>query len=158
MKAQFNLQINRDNNSKKGKNSIKLASISHLSHLIPAKSSKEVNEISKFFKKNTENKEKKLYAQALSFSSNTARKTLKIKEVFPKLQNKKIKNIQKIISSENKTKPRLNMTMKKPSRKQVTVSVNSENTRKFMKDVSSHIANINRTLKNIKLDIAADFI
>jgi len=50
------------------------------------------------------------------------------------------------------------MTMKEPSRKQVIVPVNSENTRKFMKDVSFHITNINRVLKNIKLDITADFI
>jgi len=102
VKAQFNPQIIRDNNSKKGKNSIKLASISHLSHLIPAKSPKEVNEISKFFKKNTENKGEKSYAQTLSFSSNTARETLKIKEMFPKLQNKKSKTFRK--SSVVKTK------------------------------------------------------
>ena len=85
-------------------------------------------------------------------TSNTTRKTLKIKKAFPKLQNKKI------ISSENTTKPRLNMTTKRLSRKQVIVSMNSENTKKFIKDASSHVANINRVLKNIKLDIAADFI
>jgi len=88
-------------------------------------------------------------------TSNTTRKTLKIKKAFPKLQNKKIK---KIISSDNTTKPRLNMTTKRLSRKQVIVSMNSENTKKFIKDASSHVANINRVLKNIKLDIAADFI
>ena len=57
------------------KNSIKLAFISHLPSLILAKSPKKVNDISKFFKKNTENKGKKLYIQALSFSSNTTRET-----------------------------------------------------------------------------------
>jgi len=36
---------------------------------------------------------KKLYTQVLSTNSNTARKTLKIKEAFPNLQNKKIENI-----------------------------------------------------------------
>jgi len=41
---------------------IKLASIFHLPPLIPAKSLKKVNKISKLFKKNTENKGKKLYA------------------------------------------------------------------------------------------------
>ena len=94
----------------------------------------------------------------MSFSSNTARKTLKIKEVFPKLQNKKIKNIQKIISSENQTKPRLNITIKRPSRKQVIIPINLENIKKFMKDTSSHVTNINRALENIKLDIATNFI
>lgn len=89
VKVYFHLQINGNNTSKKGKNFIKPASISPP---ILAKSPQEVNEISKFFKKITENKRKKLYAQASSFSSNTARKTsntaretLKIKEVFLKL-------------------------------------------------------------------------
>ena len=44
-----------------------------------------------------------------------ARETLKIKEVFPNLQNKKIENIQKIISSEGKPKPWFNMTTKELS-------------------------------------------
>ena len=50
-----------DNNSKKEKDTFKLAFISNLPPLIPAKSSKEVNKISKFFKKNSEKKENKLY-------------------------------------------------------------------------------------------------
>jgi len=78
--------------------------------------------------------------------------------VFPKLQDKKIKNIQKIISSKNQTKPRLNMTMKRLSRKQIIVPMNSENTKNFMKDTNTHVTNINRALKNIKSDITADFI
>jgi len=56
-----------------------------------------------------------LYAQASSANTNTARETLKIKEVFPNLQNKKIENIQKIISDGGKTKPQLNMTTKRQS-------------------------------------------
>jgi len=78
--------------------------------------------------------------------------------VFSKLQDKKIKNIQKIISSKNQTKPRLNMTMKRLSRKQIIVPINSENTKNFMKDMNTHVTNINRALKNIKSDITADFI
>jgi len=35
-------------------------------------------------------KEKKLYAQASFSNSNPTRKTLKIKEAFPNLQNKKL--------------------------------------------------------------------
>ena len=78
--------------------------------------------------------------------------------MFSKLQDKKIKNIQKIISSKNQTKPRLNMTMKRLSRKQIIVPINSENTKNFMKDMNTHVTNINRALKNIKSDITADFI
>jgi len=158
VKTQFNPQINRDSIPKKDKEIDKPASVSVISPPIPAESPKEVVKISRFFKKKTDNKGKKLYAQ-MSFSySNPTRKILKIKEAFPNLQNKKIKNIQKIISRENKPKPKLNMTMKGPSRKQVIVSMNVENSVNFMKDLSFHITNINRALKSIKSDIMADFI
>jgi len=50
------------------------------------------------------------------------------------------------------------MTMKKPSRKQVIVLINSDNKTKFMEDSSNHITNLNMTLKNIKSDIMVDFI
>jgi len=74
------------------------------------------------------------------------------------LQSKKIKNIQKIIWEENKSKPCLNMTMKRPSRKQIIVPMNNENKSQFIKDSSSHIANINRVLKSIKSEIIANFV
>ena len=90
-----------------------------------------------------------------SANTNTARE---IKEAFSNLQNKKIENIQKIISGESKPKLKLNMTTKGPSRKQVIVPINLDNANKFMKDLSTHITNINRALKNIKSDVMADFI
>ena len=90
-----------------------------------------------------------------SANTNTARE---IKEAFSNLQNKKIENIQKIISGESKPKLKLNMTTKGPSRKQVIVPMNLDNANKFMKDLSTHITNINRALKNIKSDVMADFI
>ena len=36
--------------------------------------------------------------------------------------------------------------------------MSTDNTNKFVKDSSIHIANINRTFKNIKLDVIANFI
>ena len=99
-----------------------------------------------------------MYAQASSANTNTARETLKIKEVFPNLQNKKIENIQKIISDGGKTKPQLNITTKRQSWKQVIVPMNSENANKFIKESRSYVTNINRTLKNIKSEVMADFI
>ena len=48
--------------------------------------------------------------------------------------------------------------MKRPSRKQIIVPMNSKNKLQFMKDSSSHIANINKVLKNIKSEIIADFV
>ena len=90
--------------------------------------------------------------------SNIAREILKIKDTFLNLQNKKIEQVQKLISGNHKPKPCINMTTKGPSCKQVIVPVNNNNARKYMKDVSTHIININRTLKSIKSNIFADFI
>ena len=83
---------------------------------------------------------------------------MKIKKTFPNLQIKKIENIQKIISSEGKTKPRLNMITKEPSKKQVIVPMNNDNKTQFIKNSSTHITNINRALRNIKSEVMADFI
>ena len=122
------------------------------------KSPKKVNEISKYFKKNPVFIQKKSYAQASSNESNAAREMLKIKKAFSSLQNKKIKLVQKIISRESKPRLYINMTTKGPSCKQVIVSMSIDNTKNFVKDSSIHIVNINRSLKNIKLDIMANFI
>ena len=99
----------------------------------------------------------KLYAQA-SHSGNNTRDVLKIKEAFPNLQAKKIENIQKIINGDGKSKPKLIMTMKGPSSKQVIVPMNNNNKMSFMEDSSNHVTNLNRALKNIKSDIMVDFI
>lgn len=48
--------------------------------------------------------------------------------------------------------------MKEPSRKQIIVPINNNNRIKFVAKLSAHISNINRVLKNIKLDVKADFI
>ena len=83
---------------------------------------------------------------------------MRIKEAFPNLQNKKIKNIQKIISSKGKPKPHLNMTTKRSSQKQVIIPINTTNANNFMNNSSIYVININRVLKNIKLEVMADFI
>jgi len=90
--------------------------------------------------------------------SNIAKETLKIKKAFPSLQNKKIEQVQKIISSDSKPKPHINMTTKRPSCKQVIVPMSIENIKKLIKNSSAHIININQSLKSIKLNIMADFI
>ena len=94
--------------------------VSSIPSSIPAKSPKEVKKISKFFKKTKKPTTKKLYVQALTpkpyssnKSSNIVMNTLKIKETFPNLSNKKIDSIQKVINGSNdKAKPRFNMTTK----------------------------------------------
>ena len=50
------------------------------------------------------------------------------------------------------------MTTKRPLCKQAIVLMSTDNANKFVKDSSVHITNINRTLKNIKSDVIANFI
>ena len=69
---------------------------------------------------------------------------LKIKETFPNLLNKKIEQVQKVINgSNNKSKPRITMTTKGPSRKQVIILMNNNIAKEFIKESSSHVININ---------------
>ena len=88
---------------KKGKEADKPVSVSNIPPPILAKSPKKVIKISKFFKKNMNNKGKKSYAQVLSSSSNVARETFKIKEIFLNLQ-KKLKISKKLLA----VRPRAN--------------------------------------------------
>ena len=134
---------------------------------IPAKTQKEVNEILKYFKKNSSPQQKKSYANATSLftqqgspiSKNTVKETLKIKEVFLNLSNNKIKQVQKVINEpNNKTKPRIAMTTKGLSWKQVIISMSNDIAKEFIKESSSHVANINCALKVIKSSMLADFI
>jgi len=152
-------------NPDKGKEIIKPTYVLPIPPPIPAKLSKEVKEISKYFKKIENPTSKKSYAQASSnqaskaTTSNIAMNTLKIKETFPDLSNKKIDTIQKVINEKNdKLKPRINMTTKGPLHKQVIIPMPNELGKKFTKDSASHIININHALKNIKSNICADFI
>ena len=52
----------------------------------------------------------------------------------------------------------INMTIKGPSCKQVIVPMNIDNTRKFIKNSSTHIININKVFKNIKSNVMTKFI
>jgi len=165
VKSKFTPQVPKSTNNNKSKEIVKPTFISLSPPPIPAKLQKEVNELSKYFKKNTNSQQKKSYAtSSLKQPSpvapkNIARKMLKIKEMFPNLPNKKIEEMQKVInSSKDKVKPKTNMTTKDPSRKQVIIPMNNDIAKEFIKNSSSHIANINRALKTIKSNTIADFI
>ena len=112
--------------------------ISTIPSPIPVKLAKEVNKISKYFKKQQLVKQgPKSYAQVSARqtnSTNIAREILKIKKTFPQLQNKKIETVQKIISSQDKSKPKINMTTKGPFRKQVIVPMKSDDMNILIKD------------------------
>jgi len=145
------LKINevKTNKSKSSKNVNKPTTFNRLPLSILAKLPKEVNKISKYFKRNNQTNEeksqRKTYAQVLTSLYNI-REVLKIKETFPNLQIKKIKNIQKIINSEGKPKPRIHMMTKGLLRKQVIIPMSNDNKAKFIEDFSAHITNINRVV------------
>ena len=94
----FNPQTTRPQVNNKEKEIAKSTFISSLLPPIPAKSQKEVIEISKYFKKSDKPPQKKSYTQASSQSKlansssllSVAMNTLKIKEMFLNLPNKKI--------------------------------------------------------------------
>ena len=134
---------------------------------LPAKSKKEINTISKYFqpKKNSvetsnhspKSNSGKSYAQASKPSINTS-EVLKIKETFPSLNAQKIEQVNNIVNGQNKAKPRIKMTTKGPSRKQIIIPMSNDNIVSFMKNSSTHVANINRSLRNAKTDVLVDYI
>ena len=157
--SKFTSQVLKTLNNNKEKEVVKPTFVSPISPPIPAKLQKEVNKLSKYFKKNTNTQQKKSYVHATSSSKqsnssaskNITRETLKIKKMFPNLPNKKIEEMQKVInSSKDKSKPKINMTTKGPSKKQVIVPMNTNLTKKFIKDSSLYVININCALKDTR--------
>ena len=97
------------------------------------------------------------YTQASKDRSNTE-SILKIKKVFPTLKANNIDSIQQMINSNSKPKPHIYMTIKGLSRKQIIIPMNDANINNFMRESSTHITNMNRALKNIKMNIMVDFV
>ena len=79
--------------------------------------------------------------------------------MFPNLPNSKIDLVQKVINGPStKPKPRINITTKGPSHKQIIVPMSIELSKKFIKDSSMYVININHTLKGINSKTIIDFI
>ena len=97
------------------------------------------------------------YAQVSKQTVNTS-KVLKIKEAFSTLNVKKIDQISNIVKDNLKPKPHIQMATKGPSRKQVIIPMSSENNNIFMKNLTIHVANINRLLRNAKSEVLVDYI
>jgi len=132
---------------------------------LPAKSKKEINTISKYFKKPMVNNSAhgtninsgKSYAQVLKTLASTS-EVLKIKETFPSLNAQKIDQVNNIVNGSTNPKPCIRMTTKGLSRKQVIIPMGGDNDISFMKNLSLHIANFNRTLCNSKSEVLVDYI
>ena len=114
---------------------------------------------------NNSNNTSKSYMQAskqsnvqTSRSTNNTLEVIKIKDTFPMLNAQKVDQIQKIISDSPKPKPHIQMTTKDLFRKQVIISMSSNNISKFMKNSLLHVASINWSLRNAKSEVLVDFI
>jgi len=103
---------------------------------LPAKTKSEVNRISKYFKptSNKPNMEKptKSYAQVSRQLPSTS-DVLNIKESFPALNTNQTDRVNNIVKGNPKPKPRIQMTTKGPSRKQIIVPMSSDNSAAFLK-------------------------
>jgi len=83
---------------------------------------------------------------------------VKIKEIFPNISVKKIKEVQKMLNKPKKDKPRLNIITKDLLRKQIIILMSLGNSNKFMVLSNKHVSKINKAFKDIKSDILANFI
>jgi len=132
---------------------------------LPAKMAKKVNTISKYFQNNkpSNNKSKdgpkpsKSYVQASKPTVSTA-EVLKIKKMLPALSAEKIDQVNNIVNRSSKPKPRIQMTTKGPSRKQVIIPMSKENVESFIKNSSFHVSSMNKQLQNAKTKILIDYI
>ena len=99
----------------------------------------------------------KSYVHASMIGSNT-KNILKIKEAFPTLKANNIDNIQRMIKGNGKSKLCINMTTKSPSKKQVIIPMNNVNKKDFIEESIAHVTNMNRVLKNIKMEVMVNFV
>ena len=126
------------------------ANISRIPPPIPPRPSASV------LAKSKHHKNIKSFAQATKGSTEDI---LKIKEAFPKLPIKKIIEMHNIAHDTNKKiRPKINMTTKGPSRKQIIIPMSQDNINTIIMHANGHIFNINWLLKSIKSDVMADFI
>ena len=103
---------------------------------------------------------KKSYAQASKNNiSPNVEDILQIKEAFPTLSAEEVgKMIKGKNISRGQRKPRINMTTKGPSRKQIIILITKLNAELIINSANQFITNINKCLKEITSDIYADFI
>ena len=84
---------------------------------------------------------------------------IKLRNAFLKLSLSKVLEIYNIISNSNqRSKPKVNMTTKRLSRKQIIIPISSNNMDRVIGQSNIYVLNINYLLKGIKSEICTDFI
>ena len=102
---------------------------------------------------------KKSYAQASKSNLLHIEDIVRVKKVFPALLADEVGKVLKIKNSrKGNKKPRINMTTRGPSRKEVIILMAKHIAELIVNSAHIHIANVNKCLKNSKSDIITDFI
>ena len=78
--------------------------------------------------------------------------------MFPTLSPKKIVEANNVINKSSMVKLKIKMTTKRPSRKQVIISITQNNSNIIRSNVSFYINNINKHLKDANSNNLANFI
>ena len=102
---------------------------------------------------------KKSYVQASKSNLLHIEDIVQVKEAFPALSADEVGKVLKIKNSGgNNRKPKINMTTRGPSRKEVIIPMAKHITELIVNSAHNHITNINKCLRNSKSDIVTDFI
>jgi len=102
---------------------------------------------------------KKSYAQASKSNLLCIEDIVRVKEAFPALSADEVGKVLKIKNNRgDNRKPKINMTTRGPSRKEVIIPMAKYIAELIVNSAHNHITNINKCLRNSKSDIVADFI
>jgi len=132
----------------------KSAKVLRIPTSIPSRLSKKILVKSKFNKKINSNKNS--YIQT---SKSNIENIIYIKDIFSKLPTKKVIEINDIVNNKmGQAKPKINMTTKSLSRKQIIILISKNNSKVISNFANFHISNINRCFKKAKSNTITDFI
>jgi len=102
---------------------------------------------------------KKSYTQASKSNLLHIEDIVQVKEAFPALLADEVGKVLKIKNSRgDNRKPKINMTTRGLSRKEVIILMAKHIAELIVNSAHIHITNINKYLRNSKSDIVADFI
>ena len=102
---------------------------------------------------------KKSYTQASKANIACIKDIVQVKKVFPDLSADRAGKVLKVKNSrEGNKKPKINMMIRGPSRKEIIIPMANHIAELIVNSAYIHITNINKCLKNSKSDIVADFI
>ena len=103
---------------------------------------------------------KKSYAQASKvINSTNIEDVIRVKEVFPALSADEVGKMLKAKNSNGGTKkPKINMTTRGQSRREVIIPMTRANAELIVNSAHIHTTNVNKCLKNSNSNIVADFI